>query len=131
MRISDWSSDVCSSDLGAEVANILKFEQDVPGAAVIRLEQNYRATPHILGAASGLIANNGGRLGKTLWTEFDSGEKVRVVGVWDGPEEARFVGEQIESHIRRGGKAEDCAILVRAQVQTREVAARFRRRRLP
>jgi DNA helicase-2/ATP-dependent DNA helicase PcrA len=110
---------------GAEVANILRFEQDFPGAAVIRLEQNYRSTPHILGAASGMIANNGDRLGKTLWTEHDSGEKVRIVGVWDGPEEARFVGEEIENHIRRGGRAEDCAILVRAQFQTREFEDRF------
>ncbi len=110
---------------GAEVANILRFEQDFPGAVVIRLEQNYRSTPHILGAASGMIAHNGGRLGKTLWTEFDAGEKVRVVGVWDGPEEARFVGEQIERHIMRGGQAEDCAILVRAQFQTREFEDRF------
>ena len=110
---------------GAEVANILKFEQDFPGAKVIRLEQNYRSTPHILGAAGGMIAQNSTRLGKTLWTEIDAGEKVRVVGVWDGPEEARFVGEQIESHIRRGGRADECAILVRAQFQTREFEDRF------
>lgn len=110
---------------GAQVENILKFEKDFPGAAVIRLEQNYRSTPHILGAASGVIANNGGRLGKTLWTERDTGEKVRVIGVWDGPEEARRVGEEIESHRRRGGSFEDCAILVRAQHQTREFEDRF------
>src|SRR3546814_3098398 len=67
-----------------------------------------------------MIANNGGRLGKTLWTEREAGEKVRVMGVWDGPEEARFVGERIETHIAGGGRAEDCAILVRAQFQTRE-----------
>ncbi|MEQ7873161.1 UvrD-helicase domain-containing protein [Sphingomonas sp. ASV193] len=110
---------------GAEVANILRFEKDFPGAAVIRLEQNYRSTPHILGAAGGLIANNSGRLGKTLWTELDAGEKVRVIGVWDGPEEARRVGDEIESHLRRGGKLADCAILVRAQFQTREFEERF------
>ena len=81
---------------GAEVANILRFERDFPGAAVIRLEQNYRSTSHILAAASGVIAENGGRLGKTLWTEAGDGEKVRVLGVWDGPEEARFVGDEIE-----------------------------------
>src|SRR3546814_16853452 len=126
MRISDWSSDVCSSDLrGAEVANILRFEKDFPGATVIRLEQNYRSTPHILGAASGMIANNGGRLGKTLWTEREAGEKVRVMGVWDGPEEASFVGERIETHIAGGGRAEDCEILVSAQLPTRDVEARL------
>ncbi len=110
---------------GAEVANILKFEKDFPGAAVIRLEQNYRSTPHILAAASGVIANNGGRLGKTLWTEFDVGEKVQVIGVWDGPEEARRIGDEIEALQRRGGKLDDTAILVRAQFQTRELEDRF------
>ncbi len=110
---------------GAEVANILRFEKDFPGAAIIRLEQNYRSTPHILAAASGLIANNGGRLGKTLWTDEAAGEKVSVIGVWDGPEEARRVGEEIESFQRKGGKLDDVAILVRAQFQTREFEERF------
>lgn len=110
---------------GAEVANILRFERDFPGAAVIRLEQNYRSTPHILGAASGVIAENGGRLGKTLWTDLDAGEKVRVVGVWDGPEEARYVSDSIESAQRQGTNLNDVAILVRAQFQTRELEDRF------
>ena len=110
---------------GAEVANILRFEKDFPGAVTIRLEQNYRSTPNILAAASGLIAQNSGRLGKTLWTEHDEGEKVQVVGVWDGPEEARRVGEEIEGVQRGGGHLEDVAILVRAQFQTREFEDRF------
>ncbi len=110
---------------GAEVANILRFEKDFPGAKVIRLEQNYRSTPHILGAASGLIANNGERLGKTLWTEVDAGEKVRVIGVWDGPEEARRVGEEIEGLMRDGVSPDHAAILVRASFQTREFEERF------
>ncbi len=110
---------------GAQVENILKFEKDFPGATVIKLEQNYRSTPHILGAASGVIANNGGRLGKTLWTELDAGEKVRVLGVWDGPEEARRVGEEIEACQRNGKTLDDIAILVRAQHQTREFEDRF------
>ncbi|WP_243455628.1 ATP-dependent helicase [Sphingosinicella sp. BN140058] len=110
---------------GAEIANILRFEKDFPGAKIIRLEQNYRSTPNILAAASGLIANNGGRLGKTLWTEHDEGEKVQVVGVWDGPEEARRIGEEIEALQRRGGHIADTAILVRAQFQTREFEDRF------
>jgi DNA helicase-2/ATP-dependent DNA helicase PcrA len=110
---------------GAQVENILKFERDFPGAKVIKLEQNYRSTPHILGAASGVIANNGGRLGKTLWTELDVGEKVRVLGVWDGPEEARRVGEEIEAAQRSGKSLNEVAILVRAQHQTREFEDRF------
>jgi DNA helicase-2/ATP-dependent DNA helicase PcrA len=110
---------------GAEVANILRFEKDFPGAKIIRLEQNYRSTSHILAAADGLIAHNAGRLGKTLWTDAGDGEKVRVIGVWDGPEEARRVGEEAESRMRRGASLDDIAILVRAQFQTREFEERF------
>jgi DNA helicase-2/ATP-dependent DNA helicase PcrA len=110
---------------GAEVSNILRFEKDFPGAVIIRLEQNYRSTPHILAAASGLIAQNAGRLGKTLWTEEGEGEKIQVVGVWDGPEEARRIGEELETIQRRGGRLDDAAILVRAQFQTREIEDRF------
>jgi DNA helicase-2/ATP-dependent DNA helicase PcrA len=110
---------------GAEVANILKFEQDFPGAKIVRLEQNYRSTSHILAAADGLIAHNSGRLGKTLWTDAGDGAKVRVIGVWDGPEEARRVGEEIESHEAAGKSLDDIAILVRAQFQTREFEERF------
>ncbi|HJU77594.1 MAG TPA: UvrD-helicase domain-containing protein, partial [Sphingomicrobium sp.] len=110
---------------GAEVANILRFEKDFPGAKIVRLEQNYRSTSHILAAADGVIAHNVGRLGKTLWTDAGEGEKVRVIGVWDGPEEARRIGEEIESHQIRGGSLDDVAILVRAQFQTREFEERF------
>jgi DNA helicase-2/ATP-dependent DNA helicase PcrA len=110
---------------GAEVSNILRFEKDFPGAKIIRLEQNYRSTPHILGAASGLIAQNAGRLGKTLWTAEDEGDKVQVIGVWDGPEEARRIGDELETIQHRGGRLDECAILVRAQFQTRELEDRF------
>ena len=110
---------------GAEVANILRFEKDFPGAKIIKLEQNYRSTPHILAAASGLIDGNSDRLGKTLWTEIDEGEKVKVIGVWDGPEEARRVGEEIESLQFKGESLNSVAILVRAQFQTREFEDRF------
>ena len=110
---------------GAQVENILKFEKDFPGAKIIRLEQNYRSTPHILAAASGVIAHNSGRLGKTLWTDAGEAEKVQVVGVWDGPEEARRVADEIETHKYRGGSYDDVAILVRAQHQTREFEDRF------
>ena len=123
-RPAKWSAG-SAAWRGAEVANILRFEKDFPGAKVIRLEQNYRSTPHILAAATGLIAHNAGRLGKTLWTEVNEGERVKVIGVWDGPEEARRVGEEIEAHERRGGSLNDAAILVRAQFQTREFEERF------
>ncbi|AXC49522.1 DNA helicase II [Paracoccus suum] len=116
---------------GAEVGNILRFEQDFPGAQVIRLEQNYRSTPHILAAASGLIASNKGRLGKTLWTEAEGGERVRLIGHWDSEAEARWIGEEIEAfhggHRAAVGKRDlnDIAILVRATHQMRAFEDRF------
>lgn len=110
---------------GAEIGNILRFEADFPGAKVIKLEQNYRSTGHILAAASGLIAHNKGRLGKTLWTQADGGEPVRVRGVWDGEEEARWVGDEIEAMQRGGTPLSQIAVLVRAGFQTREFEERF------
>ena len=110
---------------GAEVENILRFEKDFAGARVIRLERNYRSTPHILAAASGLIAHNEGRLGKTLWTDANEGEKVRVLGVWDGEEEARVVGEEIEAQHAKRHALNQMAVLVRAGFQTREFEERL------
>jgi len=110
---------------GAEVENILRFERDFPGAKVIRLERNYRSTPAILGAASGLIAANKGRLGKTLWTEGDPGEKIQVKGVWDAEEEARNVASEAENQHRQGHVYSQMAILVRASFQMREFEDRF------
>ena len=110
---------------GAEVGNILRFEQDFPGASVVRLERNYRSTGHILAAASGLIAHNAGRLGKTLWTEGEDGEKIRITESWDGDEEARAVGDAIEALQRGGESLDSIAILVRAGFQTRAFEERF------
>ena len=110
---------------GAEVENILRFERDFPGAKVIRLERNYRSTPAILGAASGLIAANKGRLGKTLWTEGDAGEKIRVMGVWDAEEEARNVASDAEDLHRQDHPWAQMAVLVRASFQMREFEDRF------
>ena len=115
---------------GAEVGNILRFEKDFPGAVVVKLEQNYRSTAHILGAASGVISANKGRLGKTLWTDAEGGEKVRLIGHWDGEEEARWIGEEIEA-LQRGTRGHDplgldsMAILVRASHQMRAFEDRF------
>jgi DNA helicase-2/ATP-dependent DNA helicase PcrA len=110
---------------GAEVENILRFEKDFPGAKVIRLERNYRSTPAILAAASGLIAANKARLGKTLWTDQDAGELVKVRGVWDGDEEARLIGDDIESEQTKGRSLADIAVLVRASWQMRAFEERF------
>ena len=110
---------------GAEVDNILRFEKDFAGAEVIRLERNYRSTAHILGAASGLIAANRSRLGKTLWTDDADGEKVQVRGIWDGEAEARYVAEEIENWVSGGRAYSDSAVLVRAAWQMRAFEDRF------
>lgn len=110
---------------GAEVDNILRFESDFPGATVVRLERNYRSDGHILGAAGHLIAHNEGRLGKTLFSEGQSGEKVTVTGAWDSQEEARAIGEEIEQLQRQGHPLNQVAILVRASFQMREFEDRF------
>jgi DNA helicase-2/ATP-dependent DNA helicase PcrA len=110
---------------GAEVGNILRFEEDFPGATVIRLEQNYRSTPEILKAATSLIANNEGRLGKTLWTEAGTGTPIAVWHLWDDEEEARSISDQIELLRREGQMLGDTAILVRAGFQTRSFEERF------
>ncbi|MGD1926872.1 MAG: ATP-dependent helicase, partial [Paracoccaceae bacterium] len=115
---------------GAEVGNILRFEKDFEGAQVVRLEQNYRSTPHILAAASGVITANQDRLGKTLWTEEADGEKVRLIGHWDGDEEARWIAEEVEA-FQLGTRGHDPqgldnqAILVRASFQMRAFEDRF------
>ena len=110
---------------GAEVDNILRFEKDFPGAKIIKLERNYRSTPHILGAASGLIAKNENRLGKTLRTDKNDGDPITVRSHWDGDEEARTIGDDIESLQRKKEKLNDMAILVRASFQMRAFEDRF------
>ncbi|MBO9411273.1 MULTISPECIES: UvrD-helicase domain-containing protein [unclassified Ruegeria] len=115
---------------GAEVGNILRFEKDFPGAFVVRLEQNYRSTPHILAAASNVIRGNENRLGKELWTDAEDGHKVNLIGHWDGEEEARWIGEEIDA--LQGGtrgirpmNLDGIAILVRASHQMRAFEDRF------
>ena len=112
---------------GAEVDNILRFEKDFPGATVIRLERNYRSTVHILGAAAHLIAHNEGRLGKTLFTDTANHDDDRVIvhAAWDSEEEARAIGDEIESLQRKSHNLNDMAILVRASFQMREFEDRF------
>ncbi len=115
---------------GADVNNILQFESNFPGSKVIRLEQNYRSTTHILGAASGLIDRNVGRLGKTLWTDKAQGEKVRLIGHWEGQDEARWICSEAENltretGMRRSYEYDEMAILVRASFQMREIEDRL------
>lgn len=112
---------------GAEVENILRFEKDFPGAKVVRLEQNYRSTEHILGTAGHLISHNEGRLGKTLFTEQKDpdDDKVMVHAAWDSEEEARDIGDEIEQLQRNNHNLNDISILVRASFQMREFEDRF------
>ena len=110
---------------GADVENILRFEKDFPGAKVIRLERNYRSTGHILGVASGLIAHNRGRLGKTLFTDKPLGDRPTVTEASDAQEEARLIGEEIEAAQHKGVSLDEIAILVRASFQMREFEERF------
>ncbi|WP_236846671.1 MULTISPECIES: UvrD-helicase domain-containing protein [unclassified Bosea (in: a-proteobacteria)] len=110
---------------GAEVDNILRFEHDFPGATVVRLERNYRSTGHILATASKLIARNEGRLGKTLRTEDEAGEKVTITGAWDSQEEARLISDEVEAMQSKGENLAEVAILVRISAQMREIEERF------
>ena len=110
---------------GAEVGNILRFESDYPGAKTVRLEENYRSTGHILAAASSLISKNENRLGKTLYTSIDDGEKLLVSGYWDGQDEARHVASKIEGKLKDRFDLNQIAVLVRAGFQTREFEERF------
>lgn len=108
---------------GAEVENILGFDKTFAGALTVRLERNYRSTEHILGAASALISNNSGRLGKTLKVadeNAEKGERVKVSGYWNGGDEAEKIIQEIEVQQARGTSLSNMAILVRASFQTRE-----------
>ena len=110
---------------GAEVENILRFEKDFPGAKIVRLERNYRSTPNILKAASSLIAHNKDRHGKTLWTDLDDGEKLRIIGAWDGEEEAQITGDEIQALHMQKQPLNAVAVLVRTGFQTREFEERL------
>ena len=105
---------------GANIGNILNFEEFFPEAHTIKLEQNYRSTQNILNAANSVISNNKGRKEKRLWTEKEEGEKIRLRQFLTGYEEAEFVAGDIEGRVRRGEcQYKDCAILYRTNAQSR------------
>ncbi|MDR1375528.1 MAG: UvrD-helicase domain-containing protein [Holosporaceae bacterium] len=110
---------------GAEVGNILRFEKDFQNTRVIRLEKNYRSVGNILEAASSLIANNENRLGKTIWTDGEKGDKVLIRKAYNGFEEAKIVVARIDDLCRNGVPYGEMAVLVRAGFQTREFEERF------
>ena len=143
MLSAGWGNIACVGDddqsiyswRGAEIENILRFEADFKDAKIIRLETNYRSTPHILSAASHLISKNKGRLGKTLRPcpalADDNSQKVQVKGVWNGEEEAREVADEIEYYQRKGTPLNEMAVLVRAGYQTRMFEEKFIRAGIP
>tara|TARA_B100000427_G_scaffold106116_1_gene88084 strand:- start:22 stop:2235 length:2214 start_codon:yes stop_codon:yes gene_type:complete len=116
---------------GADVTNILNFEKDFKNTKTIRLEENYRSTGNILAAASGLIAKNQSRLGKTLWTKGEMGDKINIRTVFDGKQEAESISDEIESYQRNKNSLNNVAILVRAGFQTRTFEERFLKIGLP
>ena len=104
---------------GAKIENIQQFSRDFAGAETIRLEQNYRSTSNILNAANAVIANNAGRLGKTLWTEGEEGDPISLYAAFNEQDEARFIVERIEEWVRQGNDYNSVAILYRSNAQSR------------
>lgn len=116
---------------GATIENILSFEDEYKGCRVIRLEQNYRSTAHILDAANAVIRNNLGRKGKELWTNGDTGEQIELYAADNEHDEARFVASQIMSEYGRGGSWGDNAVLYRMNAQSHQFEQAFKRNGIP
>ncbi|WP_266159820.1 3'-5' exonuclease, partial [Dyella silvatica] len=116
---------------GAKVENVQQFLRDFPGAKTIKLEQNYRSTSTILKAANSVIARNGGRLGKQLWTDGGDGERIALYAAYNEQDEARFVIERIREYIAEHGHAKDCAILYRSNAQSRNFEEQLTQRSIP
>ncbi|OGT74108.1 MAG: DNA helicase II [Gammaproteobacteria bacterium RIFCSPLOWO2_02_FULL_57_10] len=116
---------------GAKIENIQRFNQDFPGADMVRLEQNYRSTSNILKAANKLISNNQGRLGKELWTEGSDGEAISLYEAFNEQDEARFIVERLQSWLNTGNRLKDSAILYRSNAQSRELEDALLRVGLP
>jgi len=116
---------------GAKVENVQQFLRDFPGAKTIKLEQNYRSTSTILKAANAVIARNGSRLGKQLWTDGEDGERIAVYASYNEQDEARYVIERIREYIAEHGDARDCAILYRSNAQSRNFEEQLIQRDIP
>ncbi|HML15682.1 MAG TPA: UvrD-helicase domain-containing protein [Bryobacteraceae bacterium] len=111
---------------GANIRNILDFERDFPGATIIRLEQNYRSTKNILEAANGVVANNTERIGKSLWTESETGEKITLYEAPDSENEALYIADTIENRLARNPQ-DRVAVLYRTNAQSRQIEEALRR----
>ena len=110
---------------GATIENILKFEEQFEGAAVIRLEQNYRSTQNILNVANAVIANNTARNAKKLWTDAGDGEKITIYKASDEASESNFVATTILNGVKDGGKYKDYAVLYRMNAQSNSLERAF------
>jgi len=111
---------------GANIRNILDFERDFPGATIIRLEQNYRSTKNILEAANGVVANNTERIGKSLWTESATGDKITLYEAPDSENEALYIADTIEAALARDPRHR-VAVLYRTNAQSRQIEEALRR----
>jgi DNA helicase-2/ATP-dependent DNA helicase PcrA len=116
---------------GARVENLQHFRRDFPHAVLYKLEQNYRSTGTILKAANALISNNGGRLGKTLWTSGEDGERVKLYAAFNERDEADFVVNRIREWVARGGARREAAVLYRSNAQSRVFEEAFLNARMP
>ena len=116
---------------GARVENLQQFRRDFPQAVLYKLEQNYRSTGTILKAANALISNNGGRLGKTLWTSGEDGERVKLYAAFNERDEADFVVNRIREWVAHGGARREMAVLYRSNAQSRVFEEAFLNARMP
>lgn len=116
---------------GANIGNILNFEDDYSDVQKITLDQNYRSTQNILDAANSVISNNKGRMGKSLWTSNGDGNKVFVYTGTNEYDEARYIARQIKKHFDEQGSFSDCAILYRTNAQSRVIEEMLMREAVP
>ena len=116
---------------GAKIENIQQFSQDFANTELIKLEQNYRSTSTILGAANALIANNSGRMGKNLWTDGEEGEQIALYAGFNELDEARYIVDRIEEILQQGNKRADVAILYRSNAQSRVLEEGLLRQNIP
>ena len=116
---------------GADITNILNFEQEYTGARVIRLEQNYRSTQHILSAANAVIRNNENRKGKSLWTDAGDGDRVTIRTVFNETDEANYVAQSVMADFARGRDWRDNAVLYRMNAQSNALEYAFKRNGVP
>ncbi|WP_430460836.1 DNA helicase II [Thalassolituus sp. LLYu03] len=116
---------------GANIDNIRHFQQDFPGAELIKLEQNYRSTKTILDAANAVIDNNSGRLGKNLRTDGVEGEPILLYSAFNEQDEARYIADQVDEWARSGRERREMAILYRSNAQSRTLEEAFLRAGIP